>query len=187
MPELARAGERVFRGIPVSAGISRRKVLVLGQSSETIPVRAIGESQIPDEVRRLEQALVQTRQQILEVQRRVEEAMGSEDASIFDAHLLVLEDRTLLDEVSRAMLHDKVNVEAAFQKVANKYATTLSAMDDEYLRERASDMRDVTFRVLNNLLHRSSETDLQHLADPCIVICADMPPSTVALLDRKKV
>src|SRR5206468_2328139 len=125
--------------------------------------------------------------QILEVQRRVEEAMGSEDASIFDAHLLVLEDRTVLDEVNRLMLHDKINVEAAFQKVASKYATTLSAMDDEYLRERASDMRDVTFRVLNNLLHRCPETDLQHLAEPCILICADLPPSTVASLDRKKV
>jgi len=90
MPELARAGERVFRGIPVSAGISRGKVLVLGQSSETIPVRSITEADLPHELHRLEQALVQTRQQILEVQRRVEEAMGSEDASIFDAHLLVL-------------------------------------------------------------------------------------------------
>src|SRR5438552_16206582 len=164
MPELARAGERVFRGIPVSAGISRGKVLVLGQSSETIPVRSITEADLPHELHRLEQALVQTRQQILEVQRRVEDAMGAEDASIFDAHLLVLEDRTLLDEVTRLMMHDKINVEAAFHKVANKYASTLSAMDDEYLRERASDMRDVTERVLNNVLQRNSESDLQHLA-----------------------
>ncbi|MCI0538319.1 MAG: phosphoenolpyruvate--protein phosphotransferase [Verrucomicrobiales bacterium] len=187
MPEPARGGERIFRGIPVSAGVSHGKVLVLGQTSGAFPIRTISECDLPHELHRLEQALVQTRHQILEVQRRVEEAMGAQDASIFDAHLLVLEDRTLLDEVSRAMTHDKINVEAAFHKVANKYASTLSAMDDEYLRERASDMRDVTERVLNNLLHRNSESDLQHLSEPCILICSDLAPSTAALLDRKKV
>lgn len=187
MPEPARSGEKIFRGIPVSAGVSHGKVLVLGQTSGAFPTRSISECDLPHELHRLEQALVQTRHQILEVQRRVEEAMGSKDASIFDAHLLVLEDRTLLDEVSRAMAEDKINVEAAFHKVANKYANTLSSMDDEYLRERASDMRDVTERVLNNLLHRNSEGDLQHLTEPCIVICSDLAPSTAAFLDRKKV
>src|SRR5215470_17897903 len=116
MPESARGGEKIIRGIPASAGISHGKVLVLGQASGVFPTLPVSECDLPQELHRLEHALVQTRHQILAVQRRVEEAMGSEDASIFDAHLLVLEDRTLLDEVSRVMAHEKVNVEAAFHK-----------------------------------------------------------------------
>jgi phosphotransferase system enzyme I (PtsI) len=136
---------------------------------------------------RLERALVQTRQQILEVQRKVGQAMGAEDAGIFDAHLLVLEDRTLIDEVTRIMAHQKINVEQAFHQVAEKYATTLEAIEDDYLRERASDMRDVTARVLNNLLNRPHELDLRHLEEPCILVSYDLSPSITATIDRTKV
>ena len=135
----------------------------------------------------LEKALVQTRHQILEVQRKVGQAMGAEDAGIFDAHLLVLEDRTLIDEVTRLMSQQGMNVEQAFHQVAEKYAATLEAIDDEYLRERASDMRDVTARVLNNLLERPHDIDLRHLQEPCILVSTDLPPSITATLDRAKV
>jgi phosphotransferase system enzyme I (PtsI) len=187
MPESSRSGERVLRGIPVSAGVCRGKVLVLGKNNTTIPIHAISEAELPQEWARLEKALVQTRQQILEVQRKVSQAMGAEDASIFDAHLLVLEDRTLIDEVTRLMNQQKINVEEAFRQVAEKYATTLDAIDDDYLRERASDMRDVTSRVLNNLLGRPHEIDLRHLDQACILVSYDLSPSVTATLDRTKV
>jgi phosphoenolpyruvate-protein phosphotransferase (PTS system enzyme I) len=187
MPDSSRAGERVLRGIPVSAGVCRGKILVLGKTSAAVPAHAISEAELPQELQRLEKALIQTRQQILEVQRRVGQAMGAEDAGIFDAHLLVLEDRTLIDEVTRLMSQQKVNVERAFLQVAEKYAATLEAIDDDYLRERASDMRDVTSRVLNTLLNRPHEIDLRHLAEPCILVSYDLSPSVTATLDRAKV
>ena len=101
MPERDRTAEKVYRGIPVSGGVSRGAVYILAPSDNCIPHRKISSDEIPSEMERLEKALIQTRQQIIDVQRQVEEAMGAEDASIFDAHLLVLEDQTLLDEVSR--------------------------------------------------------------------------------------
>src|SRR5439155_26158083 len=115
-----------------------------------------------------EQAIIETRRQILEVQRQVSQGLGAQDAAIFDAHLLVLEDPTLIEEVSRIILQDKVSAEYAFQQVAEKYAKTLSAIDDEYLRERAADMRDVTARLLNKLTGFTEETDLRKIEDPCI-------------------
>jgi phosphotransferase system enzyme I (PtsI) len=142
---------------------------------------------LPEEVNRLERALVQTRQQILEVQRRVTQAMGGEEGSIFDAHLLVLEDRTLLDEVVRVIQQEKVNAEHAFHSVAERYAATLAAIEDDYLRERATDMRDVTARVLNNLLGLEEELDLRHLKEPCIIISHDLTPSNTAQLDKRNV
>ena len=186
MPERDKSAEKVYRGIPVSGGVSRGAVYVLAASDSCVPHRKISTDEVPVEMERLEKALIQTRQQIIEVQRQVEEAMGAEDASIFDAHLLVLEDQTLLDEVSRNLSTNLVNVEYAFREVAEKYAATLARIDDDYLRERASDLRDVTSRVLNNLLGRS-DSSLTGLKEPAIVLSHDLSPSATAQLDKNVV
>jgi phosphotransferase system enzyme I (PtsI) len=187
MPEPPHKGEKSFRGIPVSAGVCRGKIVVLSRSRPSIARREVAEAELANEVNRLERALVQTRHQILEVQRKVSEGMGAQEGSIFDAHLLVLEDRTLLDEVVRMIQKDKVNAEHAFHTVAERYAATLAAIEDEYLRERAADLHDVTARVLNNLLGYEEESDLRHLKEPCIIISHDLTPSNTAQLDKRNV
>jgi phosphotransferase system enzyme I (PtsI) len=180
-------GEQSFRGIPVSAGVCRGRILVIGRTRPAIGKRELSEAELQDEINRLERSLVQTRHQLLEVQRRVSEGMGAAEGSIFDAHLLVLEDRTLLDEVIRVIQTQKVNAEYAFHSVAERYAATLAAIEDDYLRERATDMRDVTTRVLNNLLGLQDEADLRHLKEPCIIISHDLTPSNTAQLDKRNV
>src|SRR5438477_1428083 len=188
MLDAARSGEKIIRGIPVSPGVCRGKILLLGRSHEDrIPRHPVAEANLPNEVQRLEQALIDTRRQILDVQRQVNRALGADDATIFDAHLLVLEDPTLIEEVSRIIFQEKVSAEYAFQQVADRYAKTLSAIDDEYLRERAADMRDVTARILNNLLGRTDEFDPKRIEEPCIIISHDLTPSRTAQLDKKMV
>ena len=187
MSEHPRSGEKILRGIAVSGGVCRGKIVVLGKVRDTIPRREVSEADVPQEIQRFEHALLQTRRQVLEVKRKVNEAMGAKDASIFDAHLLVLEDPTLIDEVIRLIQEQRVNAEHAFRQVAEKYAATLSSMDDEYLRERAADLRDVTARVLDILLGRTDETALHKLKESCIIISEDLSPSTTALLDKKMV
>src|SRR6266513_245918 len=187
MSEHPRSGEKILRGIAVSGGVCRGKIVVLGKVRDTIPRREISEADVPQETQRFEHALLQTRRQVLEVQRNVTHGLGAKDASIFDAHLLVLDDPTLIDEVNRVIHQQKVNVEYAFQQVSEKYASTLSTMNDEYLRERAADMRDVTTRVLDNLLGRADEAGVRTLKEPCIIIAYDLSPSTTALLDKKLV
>jgi phosphoenolpyruvate-protein phosphotransferase (PTS system enzyme I) len=188
MLEPAQPGERIFRGIPVSAGVCRGRLLVLDKPPDAaVRERHITEADVGCQVQRLEQAIIDTRREILDVQRKVSEGLGAQDATIFDAHLLVLEDPTLIEEVTRIIVEEKVAAEYAFKQVADKYAKTLSAIDDEYLRERASDMRDVTERILNNLTGQASADDLAHLKEPCIIISDDLTPSRTALLDRKNV
>jgi phosphoenolpyruvate-protein phosphotransferase (PTS system enzyme I) len=187
MPEPQHKGEKTFRGIPVSTGVCRGKILMLGRARPTIAQRRLPDADVAEEVNRLERALVQTRHQILEIQHKVSEAMGAQEGSIFEAHLLVLEDRTLLDEVIRVIQEQKVNAEHAFHSVAERYAATLSAIEDEYLRERAADMRDVTARVLNNLLGLEEEADLRHLREPCIIVSHDLTPSKTAQMDKRNV
>jgi len=187
VPEPLHKGEKVFRGIPVSNGVCRAKILVLGKPQHTIERQHVPDSQLPEEVARLERALVQTRHEILDVQRKVTTAMGAKEGSIFDAHLLVLEDRTLIDEVVRMIHEEKVNAEHAFHTVAERYASTLAAIEDDYLRERAGDMRDVTTRVLNNLLGKQEDITLRDITEPCIIISHDLTPSNTAQMDRAKV
>src|SRR5258706_13331719 len=180
-------GDRILRGIPVSAGVCRGKILVVSRSRPSINKKQLRDADLPEEVNRLERALIQTRQQILEIQKKVSAGMGAQEGSIFDAHLLVLEDRTLLDEVARIIQEEKVNAEYAFHSVAERYATTLAAIEDDYLRERATDMRDVTGRVLNNLLGREDEIDLRRLKEACIIIGHDLTPSHIAQMDKRNV
>jgi phosphoenolpyruvate-protein phosphotransferase (PTS system enzyme I) len=185
VPDRAIKGERAFRGIPVSAGVVRGKVLVITASRDTVPQRSISEAGIAEELHRLEQALIRTRQEILGVQQKVAENLGASDANIFDAHLLVLEDPTLLDETTRLMREKLVSVDYAYQVVAEKYAATLESIEDDYLRERAADLRDVKIRVLNHLVGRAPEDVLSYLNEPCIIIAHDLTPSTTALLNKK--
>ncbi len=187
MAERLHKGEKVLRGIPVSAGVCRGKILVLDKARQTISRRELTDAELPEEVNRLEKALIRTREQILEVQRKLAEGIGAEQASIFDAHLMVLEDPALIDEAVAVIQREKVNAEYAFHMVSERYAAALAKVDDEYLRERVSDMRDVTGRVLNNLLGREEEVDLRHLKEPAVIIAHDLTPSKTAQMDRQKV
>jgi phosphotransferase system enzyme I (PtsI) len=179
-------GERVLKGIPVSAGVCHGKAFLLRKTELAIPQHQVPEAEVPHQVHRFEQALVATRQEILGVQKQVTNALGAKDASIFEAHLLVLEDPTLIEQVTNLIHQKRITAESAFHQFAEKYTATLAAIDDDYLRERAADMRDVTSRVLNNLLGHPQQ-ELANLAEPCVLVAEDIPPSMVATLDKTKV
>lgn len=187
MPERTATGEATFRGIPVSAGVCVGKILVLGQQRAQIERQEIPEADVPRQLERLEQGLLATRQQLHELQQQVTQAMGAKDASIFEAHLLVLDDPTLLEGVTRMIAEERVTAEWAFHTVAERFAKTLEALPDDYLRERVADLRDVAGRVVNNLLGHEEAVDVAHLKEPCIVIAHDLAPSTTARLDKKMV
>src|SRR5580658_8577884 len=180
-------GEQIYRGIPVSAGVSRGKILVLHRTRRLINRRDVSADSVPAEVERFEKALAQTRKQISDVQRKVVESMGVKEGDIFEAHLLMLEDRMLVDEVIHQVRDQKVNAEYAFQSVSGRYLEALAGVDDEYLRERAADMHDLMGRVLDNLLNVKNEFALHHITEPCILISHELSPSTTAQLNKKMV
>lgn len=121
----------------------------------------------------------------MEVQRQVTERMGVKEGDIFEAHLLMLEDRMLVDEVIRMIREQRASAEQSFHEVSERYVAALDAIEDEYLRERAGDMRDLTVRVMDNLLEVKSEFDVRHLTEPCILVSHDLSPSTTAQLDKR--
>jgi phosphotransferase system enzyme I (PtsI) len=174
-----------FTGIGVSPGIVTGKIFIYGRNDIPVSHRPITADEIPHEITRLEQALAETRAQIHEIKNRVAADLGESDAYIFDAHMLVLEDPMLLDEVVKE-IHEGKNAEMAFEHFVNRYVKTLSAITDEYLRERAADIKDVAHRVIRNLQGHHFQ-DLRSLDEPCIVLSYDLSPSDTAIMDKHKV
>ena len=118
-------GEKIFRGIPVSAGVCRGRVLVLHQTRHVIARREMTAEAVTDEVQRFEEALVHTRQQMIEVQRRVVQNMSAASGDIFDSQLLMLEDRVVIDEVIRMIREQKTNADFAFHTVTDRYIAAM--------------------------------------------------------------
>jgi phosphoenolpyruvate-protein phosphotransferase (PTS system enzyme I) len=175
-----------FEGVGVSPGMACGKIHVVRDDLDDVARYRIAPSQVPDEIGRFETALIQTRMQILEMQQRIAESIGAKDAAIFDAHLLVVEDRTLIDEVLRKLETDLCNVEWVFQEVATRYAETLNKIDDPYLRERALDIQDVTKRVIRNLQGKAPKTFLA-LTEQHILVAHNLTPSDTASINRANV
>jgi phosphotransferase system enzyme I (PtsI) len=148
--------------------------------------RSIAEDEVPAEIARFEEALIATHDQIKHIQKQVGEVLGDEHASIFDAHILVVDDRTFIEDVIRTIKKDLLNAEPVLQSVANRYADMLSKVEDSYLSERAADIRDVTKRILANLAGETLDRMAQ-ITEPCIAVAHDLSPSDTASIDTSLV
>lgn len=176
-----------YRGIAASPGIAIGKVFVLHSGgSFNLPKRSVGPDQISDEIARFEEALTCTRTEILGIRRKLSDQIGRESSDIFTAHLLILEDRTLIEDVIEAIKNDKVGAEYAFAAVIQRYFQAFSQINDEYLKERISDIRDVGRRLLANLCGEEKKR-LEEIRGKVIIASHDLSPSDTASLDRNKV
>ncbi|MCX5706775.1 MAG: phosphoenolpyruvate--protein phosphotransferase, partial [Candidatus Omnitrophica bacterium] len=151
-----------------------------------IPREPIREQEIPLQIQLFEEALIKTRREIIELQKRIGKEMGQDEAQIFDAHLLVLEDRMLIEEVISRLKKEKVNVAFIFHEVLKKYVAVFSKIEDEYLKERIADINDVGKRILRNLLGKEKK-GLGELKERVVVVAHDLSPSDTAAMHKKRV
>lgn len=187
MPSQNRSGEIILRGVAASPGVARGKILVWGEEAVSVDRRELSESEVEGEIHRLEQALVETRYDVQDLQRRVAEGIGSKDAAIFEVHLLILEDPVLLNETTRRIREERLPAGTAFGEVARQYVEMLGSLNDPFFRERAADIRDVTQRVVRRLSGGTGRDRLLELKEPVIIVSHDLTPSMTAQLDRRKV
>lgn len=178
--------ETILKGIPASPGIVSGKAFLYGREQYTIARRPVKEEQIPNELKRFKEALAQTKNEILDIKKRISEEMSAKHAQIFSAHLLVIDDSMLIDEVVSKLKKDKLSIEYIFQDVLRRYIKAFSEMDDEYLKERISDINDVGRRILRNLIG-AKEDILSNLKEKVIVIAYDLSPSDTATMHKKNV
>jgi phosphotransferase system enzyme I (PtsI) len=175
--------EVIVQGISASQGIAYGQIFLYLQSEVEIPSYQVDPDKRIDEIARFDKALLVTRQQIAKIQDEVEKNLGKNEALIFDAHLLVLEDQALISETIREFETTARNIETCFDNVSKKYIQAFAEIDDEYLRERAGDIKDVAQRVLQNLLGQA-ENSLSRLVERRIVVANDLSPSDSAGIDR---
>ncbi len=166
-----------LHGIAAAPGVARGPVYPLMRGMAIVSCEKVADGEA--EIRRLEAALAATRLEIAQLRDDIARKLNESEASIFDAHLLVLEDVALIDDVSREVRRSGFNVEFCFQEVAQRYTEIFEKMDDDFLRERAADIRDVTGRVLDQLLGTQPER-VGRAAQAHIVAARDLTPSDTA-------
>ncbi len=175
-----------LKGIAAAAGISIGPAYKIGREEFIITRQQIHQEDIPVQIQIFEEALIKTRREIIELQKRIATEMGQDQAEIFDAHLLVLEDRMLIEEVISRLKKELVNVAYIFSEVLKKYIDVFSKIEDEYLKERITDINDVGKRVLRNLLGKERRT-FADLKERVIVVAHDLSPSDTAAMHKQNV
>ena len=175
--------ETTVQGISASNGIAYGEIFLYLQTDLEVPIYQVDASKRIEEIARFDQGLVTTRQQITKIKNEVEQNLGPDEARIFDAHLMVLEDQALIGETIREFEATGVNIETCFNNVSQRYVKAFDEINDEYLRERAGDIRDVAQRVLRNLLGQAAH-HLGELAEKRVVVANDITPSDAAGINR---
>lgn len=181
-----RSKEIVLKGIPAAPGITIGNAHPLYDEKVVVPRKKVKENLVEKEIARFKKSLSKTRQEILAIHKRIAKEMGVEKARIFGAHLMVLEDEVLISEVIAKLRRERLAVEYVFWTVLKKYTKVLSKSDDEYLRERVSDINDVGRRILKNLLG-TEQHSLEKLERKTVVVAYDLSPSDTAVMHRGNV
>lgn len=172
-----------YKGTAASPGVAIAPLVIYRRDEVTVSRRKIKPEDVPNEIARLEHALIQTRQQLQAIRSQLADSLGEKDASIFDAHLLVVEDVALLESVKAQLSTRLLNVDYLYHQLAKSFAQKMKELDDPYLQERAADIIDVSRRVLQNLKGVKGE-DWKFLDEPSIIFAHDLSPSDTATLDR---
>jgi len=175
---------RKLQGIPASPGVANGPAYIFQDTELTIEKKIISDTSA--ELKRFEEATQSALEQIKAIREKAVSETSSEEASIFDAHAMFLQDPTLIDAIRQAIGNNAINAEAAVNEALETHAQTLESMEDEYFRARAADIRDVGRRVVCILLG-IDDMDLSSLDQPSIIIARDLTPSDTVRLDKNLV
>ena len=178
--------EIVLYGIPGSPGVSHGPVFRFLHGDVEVPQYQVSELEQASELDRFKDALIITRTQIEEIRKEVAKNLGEKEAGIFDAHLLVLEDKALFDDIDKEIKKTGDNIEQCVYRVTQRYHDYFNQLEDEYLRERAADLKDISKRLLRNLIGETA-AGTAFLGEPRILVSEDLSPSDTASLDRAKI
>jgi len=178
----------VLKGIGVSPGISiGRAFLVEGGRLETPAYCYLDLAYIPLEVKRFKKAVQESKDQLLKIRNKLlNDVKGKDHIRIIDAHLLMLEDKMLIDDTIKTIKNEKVNVEWAIRMVMKEIRDFFDSIDDEYIRERGSDIDHICDRVLKNLMGKKHET-IAEIKEEVIVIAHDLAPTDTVQMVKGKV
>ncbi|WP_249962422.1 phosphoenolpyruvate-protein phosphotransferase PtsI [Histophilus somni] len=176
----------MISGITASPGIVFGKALVLKEEKIVLDTQKIKDEQIDIEVARFYSGRAAAIEQLIAIKDRALVSLGEEKAAIFEGHLMILEDAELEEEILDYLRSNKVNAGVAASKIIDQQVAMLSEIDDEYLQERAGDIRDIGNRLIKNILGMKI-VDLGDINEEAILVAYDLTPSETAQLNLDKV
>lgn len=174
----------MFKGTGASPGIAIGKVLVVEHSELEIEKRSIVD--IDEEVTKFDRAVEISKEELTKVKEKALVELGEHEAEIFEAHLLVLEDPELIDSAKAKIRDEEVNADFALKEIRDMFVGMFESMDNEYMRERAADIKDVTNRIIRHLLG-AKIVDLAALEEEVVLVAHDLTPSDTATMNKSKV
>lgn len=177
---------QVLSGLGVAGGIGIGKAVSIRARLGEVYRFPLAEDDLDDEIERLREAVRRTRKELTRIRNRVSEDMGEELSAIFEAHLLLVEDGTLLSTVETRIRDERVNAEWALHKTVEELGHRFASIDDEYLREREQDLQDVSRHLIRSL-QGVSHHELSEIEGDVVVVADDLTPADAVRLGREHV
>lgn len=174
------------KGIAASKGYAIGKVVLKNEDEICITETKI--ENIEAEKKRLRRAVEISKEQILKIKQKTEEQIGKDKAEVFESHIMLLEDLEFIGAVEENMITNKTNAEKSLKDIIERYVLIFESMNDEYMKERAADVKDVGKRILMNILgYASSSANFEVLDANTVIVASELTPSDTACLDKEKV
>ena len=172
------------KGIGASSGIALAKALVV-KNEEIVITKKIIED-VEHELNKFNEALVLSKKDLEFMKDKVAKEIGESEAEIFEMHIMLLEDHGFNQKVIDKIRNDKCNADFALNEIKEEYVQMFESMDNEYMKERALDIKDISQRTIRHLL-KVKTVDLSSLEEDVILIVEDLTPSDTATMDKSKV
>ncbi len=185
-PRDVRSRIRTYKGIAVSPGIAIGRALIIENTISSVYRIPIKQKEIEREVQRFRQAVEKTRQDLLALKETVSRSMGEEYASIFEAHAMILGDPSFAENVIQKIELESVNAEWAVSEVEEELEARFESFENEYLRERGDDIKDVAQSLLKNL-QGISHHDLSEIDHDVIILADDITPADAVRFNQKPI
>ena len=177
---------RTYKGIGVSPGIAIGRAVIIERREASVFRVPIREEEVPSEVKRFLEALEKTREELGELAHKVSRSMGDEYASIFEAHAMMVSDPSFADKAVQKIESEQVNAEWALAEVQEELQARFASFDDQYLRERVADVKDVADRVQTNL-QGIAHHDLSEITHDVVILADDLTPSDTIHFNRRPI
>jgi phosphotransferase system enzyme I (PtsI) len=181
-----RSDTRTYKGFGVSPGIAIGRAVIVEKRVAAVYRVPIRDEEVTGEVTRFMESLETTRVELNELKLKVSRSMGDEFASIFEAHAMIVSDPSFADKVIQKIESEGVNAEWALSEVQEEYQARFQSFDDEYLRERMADVKDVAERVLVHL-SGIAHHDLSEIKHDIVILADDLTPSDTIHFNRRPI
>jgi len=179
--------ERQLKGIGVSPGIAVGPAVIVRWALPEVPQRVVPRTQVEKEVRRLRAAIKDVKHQLGELRARVEDRAGIDEARIFDAQILLLDDKEFIGDVAELIRENHLVAEKAFEFKTLEVRDLWTSSGSPLLKDRLADVTGVAIRVIQHLMHRGSANVWDDIAEPSILVARELSPGLTVQLDREHV